>query len=199
MTDKLEHQRAALEAHSDAGLSYTGTRIVDADLRPLKDHFIRPTGPILQLLLTRGNVVGTPSTVIVERALLERVGGFDARFSQCADWELWLRLAQLTDFVGLEQPLVAYRTHGENMSRNVALLEFDSVLLLEDAFCSRRFACGINAAARRHSRRTTSCSRVPTSIRTSSGTRSVAACSRRALTQERVAHWRRFHCVCSLG
>jgi hypothetical protein len=78
--------------------------------------------------------VGTPSTVLIERALLLDCGGFDPALSQCADWDLWIRLAAVTGFAYVDEPLVRYRVHAANMSRNVPLLESDTLRLIEKAF-----------------------------------------------------------------
>jgi hypothetical protein len=89
---------------------------------------------LLEDLLLRGNRVSTPSTVLVERLQFARVGGFDPDLSLCADWDMWLRLAAVTEFVYIDEPLVDYRKHAANMSGNVALLERDSLRVLEKGF-----------------------------------------------------------------
>src|SRR5262249_44377622 len=69
--------------------------------------------------------------VICERDLFERVGEFDPTLSQCADWDMWIRLGAVTDFIYLDEPLVQYRQHESSMSRNPELLERDSIRVLE--------------------------------------------------------------------
>src|SRR5207244_10103288 len=78
--------------------------------------------------------VGSICTVLVERALLEKVGGFDPDLSQCADWDMWIRLARRSEFLYLDEPLVTYRQHGSQMSNNVPLLERDSLQVLSKGF-----------------------------------------------------------------
>lgn len=62
------------------------------------------------------------------------MGGFDAGLSHCADWDLWIRLARRTDFVYLPEALVTYRQHGSNLSRQISVLERESVKVLQAAF-----------------------------------------------------------------
>jgi hypothetical protein len=88
----------------------------------------------LEDLLTLGNLVGTPSTVLCERSLFESAGTFDPSLSQCADWDMWIRLAAQTEFLYLDEPLVTYRRHDSNMSRSASLLESDSLRVLEKGF-----------------------------------------------------------------
>jgi glycosyltransferase involved in cell wall biosynthesis len=54
-------------------------------------------------------VVVNPSSVIVQRALFEQVGGFDERFFNAEDVHLWLRLARQTDLYHVPAILTAYR------------------------------------------------------------------------------------------
>jgi hypothetical protein len=71
---------------------------------------------------------------LCERSLFEKTGGFDPALSQCADWDMWVRLATLTEFLYLDEPTVTYRQHGSNMSGNASLLESDSLRVLEKGF-----------------------------------------------------------------
>ncbi len=76
----------------------------------------------------------------MRRSVLEAVGGFDPAFSQCADWDLWLRLSRQTRFSLIQEELVLYRTHSGNMSSNISLLERDTFAVLD-----KFFACGTSA------------------------------------------------------
>src|SRR5262249_37436970 len=91
-------------------------------------------GTALEDLLLRGNVVGSICSVLCERKLLAEVGGFDPSLSQCADWDMWVRMAAHTEFIYLDSELVTYRMHDTNMSRNAKLLERDSLRVLEKGF-----------------------------------------------------------------
>ena len=132
--NKLEQQVEALRNDPGRKACYTAVTVTDADLTPVSVTRSRRRGRAMEDLLYLGNVVGTPSTVICERALLQSAGGFDLSLSQCADWDMWIRLAARTDFLYLDEPLVKYRVHATNMSRNAALLEEDSLRVLEKSF-----------------------------------------------------------------
>jgi glycosyltransferase involved in cell wall biosynthesis len=134
LPDKLERQIAALRARPDNRFCYTAFTLVTSDLSPLEIVRSKRRGPALEDLLLRGNVVGSICTVLCERSLFETSGGFDPGLSQCADWDMWVRLAVLTEFLYLDQPTVTYRQHGSNMSRNAPLLEQDSLRVLKKGF-----------------------------------------------------------------
>jgi glycosyltransferase involved in cell wall biosynthesis len=131
---KIERQLAALSKDGRWGAAYTGIVAVDQDLRPAAFRGQPRPRARLEDLLFLGNVIGAPSTVLCERSLLDKVGGFDPAFSLCADWDLWIRLATATAFAHVDEPLVLYRRHAGNMSREVPVLEDESVRLLLKAF-----------------------------------------------------------------
>ncbi len=129
---KLARQLGALAEQPSAQACATAFEVVDDQLRPLEVRGGVEVG--LDDLLLRGNLIGTPSTVMVERGLFEAVGGFDPALSQCADWDLWIRLRTRTRLAAVREPLVLYRSHPGNMSRSVPLLETDGRRVLEKAF-----------------------------------------------------------------
>ncbi|HEX3151784.1 MAG TPA: glycosyltransferase [Gemmataceae bacterium] len=144
---KLERQLAAL-AGSSCRASYTAYTAVTAALAPVEVRRFPPRGPVRERLLCAGNVIGTPSTVLAERDLFAEVGGFDPALSQCADWDMWVRLSSRTDFLYVDEPLVRYRVHDGNMSRNLLLLEADSERVLAKAFAAPDMPAGLRARRR---------------------------------------------------
>jgi glycosyltransferase involved in cell wall biosynthesis len=131
---KLERQLEALRATPGVRACYGAFLMVDDALVVLAESQSPRHGTLLEDLLLHGNVVGSICTVLAERTLFDEVGGFDPTFSQCADWDMWIRLATRTDFAYVSEPLVTYRQHATNMSRNAALFESDSRSVLEKAF-----------------------------------------------------------------
>ena len=105
LPDRLARQRAFLDAHSDVGLLGTGARELDADGRlvrvispPADDRAIR------RVLIRRNPFVH--SSIMMRRALVERAGGYDASFRVAQDYDLWLRLSEITRMANLSEPLV---------------------------------------------------------------------------------------------
>lgn len=145
---KLERQLAGLRDSRECRAAYSAFTITDPSLVPLKITRAKRNGPLLDDLLLRGNVVGTPSTVLCERSLFDEAGGFDSALSQCADWELWVRLAAKSDFFYLDEPLVSYRLHGSNMSASAPLLERDSLLVLKKGFAMTDLPATLRARRR---------------------------------------------------
>jgi glycosyltransferase involved in cell wall biosynthesis len=77
-------------------------------------------------LLGGGDCVWLPAAVLYRRAELETVGGWNEARSGCADWELYLRIAQRYPIYCHTEIVAEYRQHLPSMSRN-------SVAMLRDA------------------------------------------------------------------
>lgn len=120
----------------DVGMAYSGFRVVDGDLRPRYE--ILPSGFDRRLLgaaLMNGYGFGFSFTALVTRDVIDRCGPFDTRLSVSADLDYVLRLAQITDIVGVAHALALYRIHGRSQMHNdVALLEHDHRLILDQFF-----------------------------------------------------------------
>lgn len=102
----------AFAANPDAVWVTGPCRIIDAageeirkPITAYKNALLRRYG--FRSLLVQ-NFISAPST-FVRRSALERVGVFDERFSHSMDYDLWLRLARLSDPVVLDPPLASFR------------------------------------------------------------------------------------------
>ena len=118
---KLERQLAVLNSHRMIRALHGSAVFVDDSLRPL---FIAPSpdgkNDLLDVLCFRG-LAAMMVTLIIERALLERVGGFDPSLIILQDWELAIRLARLGELYSTSEPLVLYRLHASNQSKQLDL------------------------------------------------------------------------------
>jgi glycosyltransferase involved in cell wall biosynthesis len=102
---RLERQRAFLQAHPDVGLLGTAARVVDESDRDVE--VTRP--PEDDLAIRRALIRRNPfvhSSVMLRRALVSSVGGYDVSFAVAQDYDLWLRLSAITRMANLAEPLV---------------------------------------------------------------------------------------------
>jgi glycosyltransferase involved in cell wall biosynthesis len=63
-----------------------------------------------------------PSSVVLKKHCIDSVGVFDEKLRSAEDWDLWIRVARRFLFGYVDEPLVLYRQHIGNMSRNYALM-----------------------------------------------------------------------------
>jgi hypothetical protein len=67
-------------------------------------------------------VIAIPS-VMVRRQLLAHVGGFDVKQRMCEDYDLWLRLAALSEIQGVRETLLLVRSHREHFHKDPIVFE----------------------------------------------------------------------------
>ncbi|MFN8020408.1 MAG: glycosyltransferase family A protein [Acidimicrobiales bacterium] len=92
----------------------------------------------VEWLLGSNVVPGGCSGVVVERALLDTIGGFDPALSMFADWELWTRCAiEAGRPAVLPEPLVLYVVHPGQMSADQTKSRRE-LLVIRDRFRSLR-------------------------------------------------------------
>lgn len=135
--DKLERQVARLEGRPEVVASFAEPEYLDARTGARWRVRYRNAPEMVRLLLLEGCVIGNNSSVVVRRDAFFAVGGYDPRSSVSADWDLWLRLAEVGPFDLIDSPLILYRFHPAGMSRSVPLLERDNVAVLDRFFAQQ--------------------------------------------------------------
>jgi hypothetical protein len=95
---------------------------MDADGRDLPEthhHRAIPSEKIYHALLRSNFLV--PSTIMMVKSVVRKVGLFDPKFRRLQDWELWLRLAKDGHlFIGTSDRLVRYRLHAESLTKDTS-------------------------------------------------------------------------------
>jgi glycosyltransferase involved in cell wall biosynthesis len=119
LPDKLRLQVAAHAACPNRRWSYTALARIDAGGLPMRDglglNWTPHEGDIFEPLLTLAASVATP-TVMIERHLLQELGGFDEQQPYFEDYDLWLRLSLQSDVILVDVPLALIRNHSEHYS-----------------------------------------------------------------------------------
>jgi glycosyltransferase involved in cell wall biosynthesis len=132
---KLEQQVPWLDAHPDVGLIYNWTALIDSTGTPTGRVLgSEIQGNVLPEMLQR-NIIDCPS-VIVRRQCFDRVGLFDCVLRSVEDWDMWIRIAAVYPFAVTPLPLVYYRQHPSNMSKNWRVMEQSFQQVITKAFAS---------------------------------------------------------------
>jgi glycosyltransferase involved in cell wall biosynthesis len=147
---KLELQMVSLRAKRACGWSYTGFVAVDESLTPLTGARAVRTpvvgGWILDRLVTMEATIALPS-VVGSRRLIERAGGFDEALRMCEDYDLWLRLAALSEIDCIDEPLLFVRRHREHSGSDI--LAFEDMRRVLDKLRYSASATSLQSAVRR--------------------------------------------------
>ena len=122
LPDALAAGVAGFEQHQEAGLIYGHVRLLSDDgtvcgcppqSAVAQDHY-------RELLM--GNYIWTPGAVMYRRAVIDAVGGFDARAGGSADFDLNIRIARQWPIHCHGQLVLEYREHPESQSSDPAYM-----------------------------------------------------------------------------
>ena len=162
--DKLDREARFLARHPEVGVIFSDLEKHDGAL--FTPSFMRTTevfsrwlreGIPVDMVLTRREmylclleeaVVKTPA-LTVRRRLLEKVGGFDETWSSSEDWELLLRLAQITPFGYIDRPLAVIRVSPDSLHRLEQVSGDEQMLALLAAYRRASSDPAVRAAAGR--------------------------------------------------
>jgi glycosyltransferase involved in cell wall biosynthesis len=112
----------------------------DLSLTPIAARMYRAEPADLLRSLLHRNIVFTNSNAVFPRSIWTRVGGFDPRYSICADLDFNLKVARISPFVIIDDVLCEYHQHSDSLyNRNVDLAG-QSPAYLEAAFIRMRHA-----------------------------------------------------------
>ena len=124
MPEKLAQQVNLLQSSPEnVAAVYTAFQWFNWPARDLVGtrHSPSTNGNFNSKLLTR-NVVGTPSTVMVRRNCLEKVGHFDSGIAYGVDHDLWMRIAVDHKFHYMPEYLVKCHIHDNRLTNNLDIL-----------------------------------------------------------------------------
>lgn len=132
--DKLARQWEVLKANPEVGLVHTGALLLDQETGRTTEPQNSPrdcVGHCLPQIFGFSRVY--ISSVLLRREVLGPGDAFDETLRSCEDWDLWLRLAPQVAFEFVNQPLLLYRLHGTNMTRNEVVIAKYGLAVLRKA------------------------------------------------------------------
>lgn len=119
--DALATMVATLDQHPAVSLVSSSRQFVSAESKVNKilshykhDCFLKGTTVIEQCLRQMKNLIGEPSAVMFRRCDAER--GFNLRYRQLVDLEMWFHLLERGDFAYFVKPLCSFRTHDKQQT-----------------------------------------------------------------------------------
>jgi hypothetical protein len=114
----LHRQLEVLESHPNYRVIYTDETWIRKGRRvnPKKIHR-KHHGWIYQRCLPL--CIISPSSVLLERSIFQRIGPFDVDFPVCEDYEMWLRISSRYPVFFLEEPLIVkVGGHADQLSQS---------------------------------------------------------------------------------
>jgi glycosyltransferase involved in cell wall biosynthesis len=122
--EKLKLQIDLLEkGNGNVGCIYSGFLFVHRDdNKTLRQKIPTKKGIIFKDMLIK-NVIDSPSSVVIRRQCLEKVGLFDEDLPYFVDYDLFLRISKYYCFAYIERPLLKYYVHDTQLSSDIDILE----------------------------------------------------------------------------
>jgi hypothetical protein len=147
---KLERQVAALEDQGTT-LALCAVEVVDQNGQAQRTQRLRPRRDLLtgMLMFDGTETVSCSSTGLMQREVLLRMGGFDRALSVSADWDLLFRVLLRGPVTYVDEPLVRYRVHQANMSRDIGAMESDMTHVFAKVFTDPRLPKTLREQERR--------------------------------------------------
>ena len=91
--------------------------------------------PTAGFALLRSNIAISASNFVISRSLLDAVGGFDGRINICQDWDVAVAALRFVEPTFVPQPLLTYRIHANNTSRDAAMTATAEIDLVIEKLC----------------------------------------------------------------
>lgn len=108
---KLEKQIHVLEMDSNVGLVYTGVHTIYVDEKiEYKSLSIYEGDASKRILID--NFIGSTSTVMLKKSVLNKAGSFDEEMPALQDFDLWIRVCQYVNVGLVPEELVNYYNYG---------------------------------------------------------------------------------------
>ncbi len=113
--DRLRNQVAFLEENPETGLLGSYYHLIDPKSRLLGLQYRPVDNDDLQKSLLEANQF-CHGVVMFRRRLFEQAGGYDPRYRFAQDYDLWLRIAEVSKLFTLPKALYAWRSTQENQA-----------------------------------------------------------------------------------
>jgi len=110
--------RAQLDAAAAVGAGFAYSGVIHLDKSRQHVAFVgRPPDPadLERRLLVHNVVPGGCSNAVLRADIVARVGPFDERLAELADWDLWIRAIAVTSGAVVREYQVGYLEHEQNM------------------------------------------------------------------------------------
>ncbi|MEO0757329.1 MAG: glycosyltransferase family 2 protein [Cyanobacteria bacterium J06648_16] len=133
---KLAKQVRTLEEDPQAGLVYCWVATIDANGHPQGKIYRNSAEGDVWTSLIEHDLTECGSNPMVRRNCFDRVGKFDSNFAYAQTWEMWLRIADVFPFRVIEEPLVYYRFHSSNISKQWQTMEASFTAIIEKVFAT---------------------------------------------------------------
>lgn len=142
----------SLQENPDADGIYCGYQFADEQRNLLPQIEARPVEPDkLYATLLEGNFF-VPESILLRRAVYDRVGLFDELLRSCEDWDVWLRAAKKYRIIHTTQILTRHRVLPGSMSTNPSRMLTSRLAVLKKHVGDEPVSAGVSESHRAYGR-----------------------------------------------
>jgi glycosyltransferase involved in cell wall biosynthesis len=105
---RLEKEVAFLEKNPGIGFVGANTEIIDENGKTLGVRRYPETHSAIERYAIEASPFAQPA-IMIRRSVLEHVGHYNEEYRRCQDYELWMRMLQVTKGHNLQETLLRYR------------------------------------------------------------------------------------------
>ncbi len=140
LSDNLTKKVEMLMKEPTLGLVHSSAEIINAKSILTGGILEGIEGYILdELLAWKRTCIPGPSSILIRKELIEKVGGFDPELSTAADQDFFIRVAASYKIGRVSEVTWQYRIHENNMHANILLMEHDELLVYRKAKSRKLF------------------------------------------------------------
>lgn len=114
--ERFARQTEFLDNHPDVLCLGTAYEAIDAESKPLGRRQMATEPAQIDRAHLAANTSLAHPTILVRRQAMDAIGGYDESYKTTQDLDLFLRLAEHGTITNLDEPLLYYRWHDENVS-----------------------------------------------------------------------------------
>jgi glycosyltransferase involved in cell wall biosynthesis len=130
---KLEKQIETFNENPNVGLVYTGCQVVHTDHKGTYSITPKMKGNLSNEILMF-NYIGSTSSVVILREIFNKAGHFDVNIPQLQDYDLWIRVCQLTKVDYVSEPLIKYLVHNSNQITSSVIKNQKSISIIDSKY-----------------------------------------------------------------
>ena len=115
LPNRLKEQVEFMERHPEVGLLSGSYERIDGEGRLLDTVPLLPRNEEIKLAMLVNNAMCHPAAMM-RREVAIACGGYRKAFLDADDYDLWLRMSERSQLANLEQPILQYRVHSQQVS-----------------------------------------------------------------------------------
>jgi glycosyltransferase involved in cell wall biosynthesis len=128
---RIEREVALLDAHPEIALVGTNYTVIDEDGRPLATTSVFTHPDDLAVAEILSNQYGHGS-VMMRRALVAELGGYDGSVGYVEDYDLFVRIARIAQIANIAEPLYLWRRNASGISLSNKHAQSEQTLVVRD-------------------------------------------------------------------